>query len=77
MKETKYELPAWCNGLIIFLFTPALLFVIGSAVITVLFVIVAVVIVNFPWAVWCALTGRHFEYKFFAPIEKQKKDDLK
>lgn len=74
MSQDKYALPDWCNGLVIFLFTPALLFVIVSAVIALLAILIVIVVVNLPWVVWCAITGRRFEYKFFSPIEKQKKE---
>ena len=72
MSPNKYDLPDWCNGLVIFLFTPALLFFIVSAVIALLAILIVIVVVNLPWAVWCAITGRQFEYKFF--IEKQNKE---
>lgn len=76
MSSNKYDLPDWCNGLVIFLFTPALLFVIVSAVIALLAILIVIVVVNLPWVVWCAITGRQFKYKFFSPIENQK-DGLK
>ena len=74
MSETKYELPAWCNGLIIFLFTPALLFVIVSAFVVLALMIAIVFIMNFPIAIWCAITGREFKYKFAPQIKKQNKE---
>ena len=70
MSETKYELPAWCNGLIIFLFTPALLFVILSAFVVLALMIAIVFIMNFP----IAISGREFKYKFAPQIKKQNKE---
>lgn len=74
MSEIKHGLPAWYNGLIIFLFTPALLFLIITAFIALAVVIVLVLILNMPLAIWCAITGQQFEYKFWSMNQKQTKE---
>lgn len=61
MKETKYELPAWCNGLIIFLFTPALLFVLLTAFLALVLVVAMALVINIPVVIWCAITGQKYE----------------
>lgn len=74
MGEKKYELPAWCNGLIIFLFTPAIVLLTVSAFIALVIVVTIILIANLPLFIWCAITRREFEFKYWAPIEKQKKE---
>jgi len=61
MSETKYELPAWCNGLIVFLFTPALLFVLLTAFLALVLVVAMALVINIPVVIWCAITGQKYE----------------
>ena len=74
MSDSAYELPAWCNGLIVFLFTPALLLLIFTSFIALILVVAIVAIMNLPLAIWCAITRREFKYKFAPQIKKQNKE---
>lgn len=74
MADTNYELPAWVSGLIVFLLTPAIGFLIASAFIALVIVIAIILIANLPLVIWCAITRREFDFKHWAPIQKQKKE---
>lgn len=72
MSETNYGLPAWVNGLIVFLFTPALLILLGTAFIALLVVMAVLLILNTPFAIWAVLTGSEFKPRFYSFTEENE-----